>query len=115
MIHACHKCGKGFSYPSKLKAHFSRKTSCTTGNALSSNENSPEVLSSAGNALRSNRNFSEVLSSAGNLSELPNTKLRDAGKGWGMGRCGLSPSPVLFKFGPLILEKDRQWYGCSSK
>ena len=58
MIHSCHKCGKGFSYPSKLKAHFSRKTSCTTGNALSSNGN-----------------FSEVLSSAGNLSELPSTKL----------------------------------------
>jgi len=45
MIHSCHKCGKGFSYPSKLKAHFSRKTSCTTGNALSSNGNFSELPS----------------------------------------------------------------------
>nr|CAG8625298.1 1576_t:CDS:2 [Entrophospora candida] len=57
-----------FPYPSKLKAHFSRKTSCTTGNALSSNGNFSEDLSSAGNALSSAGNFSEDLSSAKNLT-----------------------------------------------
>nr|CAG8627386.1 10138_t:CDS:2 [Entrophospora candida] len=59
-----------FPYPSKLKAHLSRKTSCTTGNALSSNGNFSEDLSNTGNALSSARNFSEVLSSARNYEKM---------------------------------------------
>lgn len=73
LIHNCHKCGKGFPYPSKLKTHFSRKTSCATENfsaVPSSAENFSEVLSSA-------ENFSAVSSSAENYLEVPSTTKKE--------------------------------------